>query len=68
MKGTKSGTITDLNGFCQIDVSDLAAANIKSDGKLITNKQGTYRDTDGSKTLAVWIELRGNEKIDFIIR
>lgn len=44
-----------------------AAANIKVDGKLITNKQGTYRDTDGSKTLAVWIELACNKKVEFTI-
>lgn len=42
-------------------------ANLKLNGKLKSNKQGIFRDTDGTKTLAIWVELADYEKTDFSI-
>ena len=36
-------------------------------GKALPTKQGIFRDTNGTKTLAIWVEFAANEKIDFII-
>ncbi|MDB4584558.1 LamG domain-containing protein [Draconibacterium sp.] len=42
-------------------------ANLKLNGNPKSNKQGIFRDTNGAKTLAIWVELTGYEKTDFII-
>ena len=48
--------------------------NNNSDASLTVNgikhpiKQGIFRDVDGTKSLAIWIEKIAKEKIDFVIR
>jgi hypothetical protein len=31
-------------------------------------RQGIFRDTDGSKTMAIWIDINENSKVNFVIR
>ncbi|MCX6333511.1 MAG: LamG domain-containing protein [Bacteroidia bacterium] len=48
--------------------------NNNSDATLTVNgiqhpvKQGIFRDVNGTKTLAIWVEKTAEEKIDFVIR
>lgn len=39
-------------------------AQVMLNGKSASNKQGVFRDTDGTKTLSLWIELNQSGKTD----
>ena len=43
-------------------------AELLLDGKSVPNKQGVFRDTDGTKTLTIWIKINENKKIDIKIK
>ena len=43
-------------------------AELKINGKTKAVKQGIFRDTNGKKTLALWVEFSASEKADFAIR
>jgi hypothetical protein len=36
--------------------------------KEVECRQGIFRDTDGSKTMAIWIDINENSKVEFVIR
>ena len=43
-------------------------AGLSLNGKLTPIKQGIFRDTDGTKTLAIWVEVIETEKTEFVIK
>jgi len=43
-------------------------AELLLDGESVPNKQGVFRDTDGTKTLTIWIKISENKKIDIKIK
>jgi len=45
-----------------------ADASLKINGIKHPIKQGVFRDVDGTKTMAIWIEKTAKENIDFIIQ
>jgi hypothetical protein len=43
-------------------------AKVQVNNEDVKNKQGVFRDVNGTKTLAVWIETKENQRTDFIIK
>lgn len=42
-------------------------ATLMINGKAVPAKQGIFRDVDGTKTLAIWLEFSGTEQIEITI-